>query len=681
MTASRIPTEGELLWRPAAADIDSAQITSFVAWLAEHRGLHFPDYPSLWRWSVDETEAFWGAVWDYFRVISDAPWERVLDPGRTMQDARWFKGTRTNYAEHILRHEAHAAAGKIAVWHCSEQRELSGLSWQALGDQVRKLATSLREMGIGPGDRVVSYMPNVPETLVAMLATVSIGAIWSSAAPEFGVKTVVDRFSQIEPRLMFVADGYSFSGKTVDRRDFAQAIVERLPTLQAVVWLPCVGLECRLQARARIVEYTQLLQRPSIERSEFRFERVAHDHPLWVLFSSGTTGVPKAIVHGHVGVLVELLKVMHFHLNVDSDACMFFYTTTGWMMWNTLTAGLLAGSSVVLYDGNPMHPGVDRLWRIVEASGATLFAASPGLVQKMKASGLRPAQDFDLSRLRTVLLGGAPSTPEHYHWLYEEVGSRLWVTSQSGGTEVCSSLVGGVPTLPVYAGEIQAACLGMAVQAWNDNGDPVTDETGELVVTRPFPSMPLFFWNDAGHRRYTESYFSSWPGVWRHGDQIKFNARGGAYVYGRSDATLNRYGVRIGTAEVYSCVEQLDGVQDSLVICCEYADGSSFMPLFVLLAPDRELDEALTSRIVGRLKQEASPRHAPDAIYAVPAIPYTLTGKKMEVPVRKILLGADPDKVASRDTMANPAALDWYVGFADTLRRSDRPSRMSARGS
>ncbi len=664
MINSQAPAEGALLWQPTQAAIDSAQITRFIDWLSVHRGLRFDDYPALWRWSVDHLEDFWAAVWEYFNVISDGAPQQVLAPGQALHEGRWFPGARVNYAEHILRREAEVSADEVAVWHCSETRSFDHLTWHHLGDQVRKLATSLREMGVGPGDRVVSYMPNIPETLIAMLATVSVGAIWSSAAPEFGVKTVVDRFSQIEPKLLFVADGYSFSGKTVDRRDFAQTIVERLPSLETVVWLPYMGLEGRIDTQVRVVDYAALLQRSSIARSDFSFERVAHDHPLWVLFSSGTTGVPKAIVHGHVGVLVELLKVMHFHLDVGRDSCMFFYTTTGWMMWNTLTAGLLAGSRVVLYDGNPMYPGVDTLWRIVEQSKATLFAASPGLIQKMKASELHPAQQFDLSWLKTVLLGGAPSTPEHYQWLYEEVGAQLWVTSQSGGTEVCSSLVGGVPTLPVYAGEIQAACLGMNVQAWNEQGASVLDEAGELVVTQPFPSMPLFFWNDAENRRYLESYFSTWPDVWRHGDQIKMNARGGAYIYGRSDATLNRYGVRIGTAEVYSCVDQVDGIQDSLVVCCEYADGSSYMPLFVLLAPGVELTDALTSKIVGRLKQEASPRHAPDAIHAVPAIPYTLTGKKMEVPIRKILQGADADKVASRDTMANPGVLDWFIEFA-----------------
>jgi acetoacetyl-CoA synthetase len=656
-------TEGQLLWTPRPEFAEGSNVARYQRWLAAERGVHTSDYESLRRWSVTDLEGFWRSIWDHFDVIHEGRFERALDR-REMLGVRWFEGARVNYVEHMLRHEPGAAPGETALHHLSETRALERMSWQELGRQVRILATQLRALGVGPGDRVVSYMPNVPETVIAMMATGAIGAIWSSAAIEFGTRTVIDRFAQIAPKVLFAADGYRFGGKDFAREAEIRRIAAELPTLERIVWLPYLKPHAPLPDLKLAVSWERLMDRADVPRDQFRFARVGHDHALWVVFSSGTTGLPKPIVHTHVGVLLEHLKLMHFHINLRPGSVMFFYSTTGWMMWNILLAALLTGAASVLYDGNPAYPSPDFLWKLAADTGATSFGASPTYVQMMEKAGLNPGATHDLSALESVVVSGAPSTPETFDWFYRCVKQDLWVTSQSGGTEICSGFVGAAPTLPVYAGEIQARMLGMDVHVWNDDGQEVIDEVGELVVTSPFPSMPSCFWNDADGRRYRESYFEYFPGVWRHGDFIKLNRRGGCYIYGRSDSTLNRYGVRIGSAEIYRTVEQVEGVVDSLVVCCELPGGNFFMPLFLKLRPGVTLDEEFRNRIAQRLRQDCSPRHVPDRMYSVEAIPYTLTGKKMEVPVRKILMGWSLDKAASRDAMMNPDAIDWFVRFA-----------------
>ncbi|NGY03321.1 acetoacetate--CoA ligase [Solimonas terrae] len=663
-------TEGALLWTPGAEFVADSNVSRYIEWLARERKLSIDSYERLWQWSVNEPEAFWGSLWDYFTVESDTPYRQVLDR-RVMPGATWFEGARVNYAEHLLRRER-IAPDAIVFQHLTETRPLATMSWAELGRQVRILATQLRRIGVRPGDSVVSYMPNVPETAIAMMATTAIGGVWSSAAPEFGVRTVIERFSQIAPKVLFACDGYRFGGKDFGRSNEVRQIVDALPTLEHLVWLPYLEATATLPDEPKLVSWRQLLDHEDIPREQFRYERVAHDHPLWVLFSSGTTGLPKAIVHSHVGILIEQLKSTCFHVNLKPGSMMFFYSTTGWMMWNALLGSLLQGASVVLYDGSPVHPGPDFLWALAARTRATNFGASPTFVQMMEKAQLKPGTAFDLSALEAILVSGAPSTPETFAWFYRCVKADLWVTSQSGGTEICSGFVGASPTLPVHAGEIQTRLLGMNVQAWNDDGQAVVDEVGELVCTTPFPSMPLYFWNDEGGRRYHESYFDSWPGVWRHGDFIKINARGGCYIYGRSDSTLNRHGVRIGTAEIYRAVEQVPEVADSLIVCCELPGGRFFMPLFVKLKPDQVLGDSLLGKIAARLREDCSPRHVPDRVYAVEQIPYTLTGKKMEVPVRKILMGWPPEKAASRDAMMNPDAIDWFVRFAAESRDYQR---------
>ncbi|AZI38147.1 acetoacetate--CoA ligase [Caenibius tardaugens NBRC 16725] len=651
-----------MLWTPDAAFIEQAQLTRFMHWLNDDRGLVFSNYEDLWRWSVDDLDGFWRAIFDYFAIAADGNPETVV-AGDTMFLARWFPDIRANYAEHVLRHEARAAADEIALYHSTEIRPLSTLTWADLGGKVRAVATRLRAMGIGPGDMVVSYMPNVPETAIAMLAVTAIGAIWSSAAPEFGAAMVLDRFRQLEPKLAFVCNGYSFNGRIFDRRTEVAEIIANLPSLEQVIRLDYVDLEwapCTLPATG----FAELLAAPAVPREAFRYERVAADAPLWVLFSSGTTGLPKAIVHSHIGMILEQLKNMGLSCNLGPGKRMFFYTTTGWMMWNSVISALITGASAVLYDGSPTFGGVDMLWKMAAATGTTSFGASPTLVKNMHAAGIRPKDICDLSKLDMILLGGAPSTPETFRWFYDHVKEDLWVSSQSGGTDLCSGLVTGVAIQPVYAGEIQARALGIAADVWDDAGNSLVDQEGELVVTRPFPSAPLRFLGDTDNSRYHDSYFSTYPDVWRHGDLAKINTRGGVYIYGRSDSTLNRYGVRIGTGEIYRPLDDIAEVDDALVICCELADGAFYMPLFLTLRPDAAWTEALEARIVSALRTKASPRHVPDAFVIAPGIPYTLTGKKMEVPIRKLIMGVPAEQAASRDIMARPELLDWFVQFA-----------------
>lgn len=658
--------EGALLWQPTPDFAANNNLADYMRWLDEEQGRRFDDYDALWEWSVSDIPGFWASIWDYFEVKSIAPYSAVLG-NDGMPGAQWFPGARLNYAEHMLRHEAVAPPGKTVLHHLSEIRPLDTMDWQTLGGQVRILATQLRAMGVEPGDRVVSYMPNIPETTVAMLATAAIGAIWSSAAPEFGTKTVIDRFSQIEPKVLFAADGYRFGGTDFDRSEQVRQITSALPSLHDVIWLPYLNTDAPPPGGA--IPWRELLDHAPVSMADFQYEYVASDHPLWIVFSSGTTGLPKAIVPGHGGALLEHLKLMHFHLNITPEATMFFYSTTGWVMWNILLASLVAGGSVVLYDGHPAHPQPDLLWKLAADTKATCFGASPTFVQMMEKAGLEPGKVHDLSALESIVVSGAPSTPETFDWFYRSVKRDLWVTSQSGGTEIVSGFVGAAPTLPVHAGEIQCRMLGMDVHAWDEDGLPVPPGTvGELVVTSPFPSMPVKFWNDDDGKRYHDAYFDVYPNVWRHGDFIKINERGGCYIYGRSDSTLNRYGVRIGTAEIYRVVEQVEGIADSLIVCCELSGGKYDMPLFVQMKDGAELNDSVVKEINTRLREDCSPRHVPDSIHVVAAIPYTLTGKKMEIPVRKLLLGTPLDKAASRDAMMNPPAIDAFVELARTRK-------------
>ena len=652
--------QGALLWQPPAEWLDAANITAFRRWLAETRGLEFSDYQALWRWSVDNLDDFWAAVWAYFDVQASAPYEAVLGR-RAMPGAAWFPGARLNYAEHIFRRRRDDAP---ALVYSGEDRPLGEISWDELEGAVRSLAHWLEGCGVRPGDRIAGYLTNCPEGVVALLAAASIGAIWTASSPEFGTPSVLDRFQQLAPRVLFCVDGYRYGGKAYSRVDAVREVLARLPSVEHVVLLPVLDRD----ASADPVDGAVLWRDVTSIRDAgpLEFTQLPFDHPLWILFSSGTTGIPKAIVHGHGGILLEQLKLSSLHFNLKPGERLFFYTTLGWMMWNFLVSSMLVGVVPVLYDGNPNYPDAAALWRIAEKSRTVLFGASPTFVQMQQEAGIVPGARFDLDDLQGIMLAGSPVSADCMAWFYRNVKRELWVMPGSGGTDICSGFVGGVPGPPVYAGEIQGRHLGVDAQAWNEEGQSVINEVGELVITQPMPSMPLYFWNDEGDARYRETYFDTWPGVWRHGDFFMVNERGGCFVLGRSDATLNRFGIRIGTAEIYRCMESIDEVRDSLIVNLDLPDDRFFMPLFVQLAEGVALDQPLEQKICEALRQRCSPRHVPDRIYEVAEIPYTLTGKKMEVPVRRILMGTPPDRAANPSVMRNPGSLDWFVRFAAT---------------
>jgi acetoacetyl-CoA synthetase len=630
---------GDLLWEPSADLVERAELTRYMRWL--DRG--FAGYDELWRWSVEDLEGFWASIWEYFEVGAD--YERVLAE-RSMPGAVWFPGARLNYAERLLDRHADDALAIIAA---SELRERSEMTRAELREQVARCRAGLQRLGVGRGDRVVAYVPNIPEAIVAFLAASSLGAIWSSCSPDFGPRSVIDRFAQIEPKVLIAVDGYRYGGKDFDRRALVDGLRGDLPTVEHTVLVPYLGSG----AIDGTVAWDDLLSEPG----ELEFEQVPFDHPLWVLYSSGTTGLPKAIVHGHGGILVEHLKIMHLHLDARPGDRVFWFTTTGWMMWNFLVGVLLTEATILLYDGSPAG---DVLWDFAAETRMTCFGTSAAYISACMKQGVEPrGGGRDLDALRAVGSTGSPLAPEGFRWIYDHVGKDTWLFSTSGGTDVCTAFVGGVPILPVYEGELQARALGAKVEAWDMDGKPLVGEVGELVITEPMPSMPVFFWGDEDGSRYRESYFEMYPGVWRHGDWIEITERGTAVISGRSDSTINRGGVRMGTAEIYRAVLAVDEVTDALVV-----DLDDYMPLFVVLREGAELDDDLEKRIVRRIREDCSPRHVPNDIVQIREVPRTLSGKVLEVPVKRILMGADPDKAASRDSLANPQALEPFIKLA-----------------
>lgn len=651
--------EGDLLWTPSAQRRGRANLTHYMNWLA-NRGRQFHAYKDLWEWSVDDQEGFWGSLVEYLGIRISSPFTRVLN-AHSMPGAEWFPGARLNYAEHALRYER---ADAVALIHMTEGGSPRTLSWGDLGNGVRKLAARLRSLGLAPGDRVIAYLPNCPEAVIAMLAVASIGAIWASCSPELGPRGTIDRFAQLQPKVAFCVDGYFYGGKSFDRRPDLQCILASLPSLEHTIYLRQLEPKSEVRLSEHTLLWEEMLAGPNLPRDSFHFFQAPFAHPLWILFSSGTTGLPKPIVHCHGGIILEQMKYLKFHMDVHPADRILIFTTTGWMMWNVLVSALLVNAAPILYDGNPTHPEPDALWSLAESSGATLFAASPTYVAMLEKARVKPRERFGLSRLDSVMLAGSPVTAHCMDWFYRNVKQDLWVHSGSGGTDVCTGIACGAPTQPVYAGEIQIRALGVAAYAFNEKGQAVTDQVGEMVITRPIPSMPIGFWNDLDGARYRESYFDIYPGTWRHGDFFKINSRGGCFVLGRSDATLNRHGVRIGTAEVYRCLAELPEIEDALIVNLDLSGGGFFMPLFVKLRHGVTLNDELQDRVRLAMRKSYSARHIPDKIYQVSAIPYTLTGKKMEVPVRRILMGASAEKVADRNAMTDNTALEWFIDYA-----------------
>lgn len=649
---------GELLHTPGTAAIDRAGVTQLMRWLETGRGLRLDGYFDLWRWSVADVDRFWRELWTYFEVGAPlSAGQALADPA--MPGAVWFPGQRVNYARRMLDAGPDDA---LALHAFSELRESMRLTRGELRHKVFCMARALRAIGVQPGDRVAAYLPNTPEAIISLLAVTGIGAVWSSCSPDFGVGSALDRFRQIDPRVLITVDGYRYGGRDFDRRAEIGELIAALPDLAQVIHMPYLFPEG--EGTPQGAWTFEHVMGGAFDGDDDPLETsLPFDHPLWIVYSSGTTGLPKGMVHGHGGCLLEHLKLTTMHLGLRPGSRLFFYTTTGWIMFNLLASALICGASAVQYDGNPGWPDENTLFRIAQDSGTTNFGTSPTFVQMLGSRGARPMDGFDLSPLEGVLCTGSPLTPESFNWIYENVKRDLWVSSISGGTDVASGFVGGVQTLPVHAGELQAPLLGVDVAAFDDRGQPASDGIGELVITQPMPSMPLNFWNDADGSRYAEAYFEQYPGVWRHGDLLQVTERGSYVIPGRSDSTLNRHGIRIGTSEIYRTVEADEDVRDSIIVHLDSGGADDRLVLFVVLREGVTLDAALAARIRSDLRRERSPRHVPEVILAVAAIPYTLTGKKMEVPLKRMLQGADAQAVANTDAMMNPEALAAFAAL------------------
>jgi acetoacetyl-CoA synthetase len=634
-----------ILWTPPESLLERAAIGAFM----RERG--FATYDELWRWSVEDLEGFWAAIWDRYEVGERG--DAVL-ASRSMPGATWFPGAQLNYAEHVFRGKADEA---IAIVAGGERRADEEWTWGRLRDQTRRIAAGLRRLGVQRGDRVVAYMPNIPETAAAFLATASLGAVWSSCSPDFGARSVIDRFAQIEPKVLLAVDGYRYNGRDFDRRDVVRAVRDAIPGLGHTVLLRYDAEDAALEGALDWDELTASDEEP-------RYERVPFDHALWVLYSSGTTGLPKAIVHSQGGILLEQLKMIRLHTDAQAGDRLFWFTTTGWMMWNFIVGGLLSDATILLYDGSPGYPDMGALWDFAARTGMTTFGTSASYIGACMKAGIEPGAGRDLSALRAVGSTGSPLSPEGFRWIYRHVGADTWLFSTSGGTDMCTAFVGGVPLLPVYEGELQARALGADVQSWDPDGKPLVGEVGELVVTQPMPSMPIHFWGDEDGERYHEAYFSIYPGIWRHGDWIEITERGTAIITGRSDATINRGGIRMGTAEIYRAVLAVEAVTDALVVDVPQEEGDAWMPLFVVMRDGARLSDEVVAEIRARIREDCSPRHVPNDVIAVAEVPRTLSGKVLELPVKRILMGTPAEQAAARDSLANPKALDAFVDFA-----------------
>ena len=648
--------EPVLLWQPSESMAASATLSRYAESMRAQTGRPLATYEELWRWSVEEIDAFWSSIVEFFAIdlgSGGAGEDAVMLADRSMPGARWCPGATVSYPEHVFRGRDPDA---VAILHASEARNgLGEWTWRRLRAETARIAAGLTACGVGTGDRVCAYMPNIPETMAAFLATASLGAVWSSAAPEFGARSVIDRFVQVAPKVLLTIDGYRYNGRDFDRGEIVAEVASQLPDTTRIVrfgYLDGGGWE-------------EGFLGPS--DAELHCERVAFDHPLWVLYSSGTTGLPKPIVHSQGGILLEQVKHHRLHLDTRPGDRVFWFTTTGWMMWNFLVGVLLTDAAIVLFDGNPGYPSLERVWDLAAEAKVTTFGTSAAFIASCMKAEVHPSRGRDLSGLKAVGSTGSPLSPESFRWVYDELGADTWLFSTSGGTDVCTPFVGGVPTLPVYLGELQARCLGVDMQAWDEAGRSVTDVVGELVVCQPMPSMPIYLWGDEDGSRLRESYYEMYPGVWRHGDWVKITDRGTAIIYGRSDSTINRAGVRMGTAEIYRAVLAVDEVVDALVIDLSDtgpAHPEGWMPLFVVLREGVELDDELTATIRARVRDDCSPRHVPNEVRQVPAIPRTLSGKVLEVPVKRILTGTPPEQAAARESLANPEALDYFIALA-----------------
>ncbi|MCB8914116.1 acetoacetate--CoA ligase [Rhodococcus pyridinivorans] len=655
--------EPELLWTPTAERAAACRMSQYQRWLVDHKNIRTTDYSSLWEWSVADLDGFWSSIWEYFDVLASTPATTAL-ADRTMPGAHWFPGARLNWAENLLRHTDATGPAIVALDESGTRTEIGR---DELVSQVANLSARFRALGVRPGDRIAAVLPNIAPTVVAVLAAASVGAVWSCCAPDFGTKGLLDRFAQIEPTVLIGVDGYRFNHKSIDRHSQLDELRSQLPTVEHTIVVR--NLDPAGPLPEGVLDFAELI----IGDAPPQYEQVPFEHPLWILYSSGTTGLPKGIVHSHGGIVLESLKANALHYDLGPDDRVFIAASTAWVVWNMLVDAMITGATIITYDGSSTADGPDTLFRICSTEEVTRFGTGAAYLTVCEKAGATPGADFDLGALRSIMSTGSPLPDSTWHWVYRDVSTDVHLGSDSGGTDVATAFVGANPLQPVHTGELQGPCLGVAVEAWNADGDPVTDEVGEMVITAPMPSMPIHFWNDPDGARYRESYFDTFPGVWRHGDWITITERGTCRIHGRSDSTINRGGVRMGSADIYQALDALPEIVDSLVIGAELPDGGYHMPLFVVLRDGYGLDDALVDKIRSTIRTQVSPRHVPDEIVDVPAVPMTRTGKRLEVPIKKLIQGAEPERALNRATVADTDALDWYIDYADAFHRSRQP--------
>ena len=653
----------KLLWSPSQERIQLSNMYRFMSFVNERHGLALSDYERLYQWSVDHIDQLWAAVWDFIDIKSSQPYTDVIDDASRMPGAQWFRGAKMNYAENLLRYRDDQTA-LISIAEFGPERRIS---YRMLFEKVARLAQALRAAGVGPGDRVAGFMPNIPETVMGMLAAASIGAFWSSCSPDFGVKGVLDRLGQIQPKVLFTTDGYGFKGRVFDSLTKIKDMMPKLQGLQQIVVVPLVESKDVVSAKAKDIDGAILYDHFLADTTgvALTFAQVPFDHPLFVMYSSGTTGLPKCLVQSGGGVLLNHLKELVLHTNLTRDDTIFYYTTCGWMMWNWLVSSLAVGATLLLYDGSPFYPDPEAIWKIVQDHQVSIFGTSAAYLAAIEAEGVRPAEKFDLSALNAVLSTGSPLSPESFEYVYRDIKPDLQLSSISGGTDINGCFALGNPTGSVYSGELQCRGLGMKVVALDDGGHPVVNEQGELACLASSPSMPVYFWNDPDGKKYRDAYFNRYPNIWIHGDFIKINDRGGVVIYGRSDATLNPGGVRIGTADIYRLMAGFPEIEDSVVVGQEWKNDVRVI-LFVKMAPGYDLTEEYMKKIKTFIRANASPRHVPAKIIAVPDIPYTLNMKKVEIAVKKVLQGK---AVQNKDSLKNPESLDYYQALRPLLEQ------------
>tara|TARA_Y100000590_G_C15747703_1_gene1022815 strand:- start:5327 stop:7324 length:1998 start_codon:yes stop_codon:yes gene_type:complete len=646
--------EGSVLWQPSPERKATSNIANYIEWLSRTRNLNFEGYIDLWNWSVDDIDAFWESLWSYFKITYSHTYSHVIDNSK-MPNTNWFQGAKLNYAEQSLK----LNTDNTAIISKSEIRNISKISHRELTQRVGSFSDGLRKLGVKKGDRVCAVMPNIPEAIIGFLATASIGAIWSACSPEFGINSIIDRFQQIEPKILITVDGYRFGGKDFDKTSDIKDLSNTIKSLDTTIVLPYLSTKPNLDINKYII-----WDEVESETHDPIFEQVPFSHPLWILYSSGTTGLPKPIVHSHGGIIIEHMKVLSLHLDLKQADNFFWFTTTGWMMWNLLIGGLLIGSTLVLYDGDPAYPNLDTLWKFAEDTGTTYFGTSAPFIQSCMKANLNPSKHFNTSLIKGLGSTGSPLSPEGFKWVYDNVNETLLLGSFSGGTDLCTGFVGPIPLLPITAGEIQCRCLGAKVEAYDPSGKSLLNEVGELVIEKPMPSMPTNFWNDLGNKRYHQSYFDLYPQTWRHGDWIKITDRGTCIIYGRSDSTLNRGGIRMGTSEFYRIIDSIKEIDDSLIIDLPTNNEESQLILFIAVASKLGMTSNLDDKIKTQIRSNLSPRHVPNQIIRVESIPKTLNGKKLEIPVKKILSGTPVHEALNIESVSNPDSLKLFVNFS-----------------